>query len=59
MCWEIPATFNWLEGWYNDNINPKAIHYTRGGLGILRGMVGVQKEWVETYNKLVKEKSNG
>ena len=27
----IPPSYNWLEGWYNGNIDPKVIHYTRGG----------------------------
>ena len=56
---EIPATFNWLEGWYNDNINPKAIHYTRGGPWHTTWNGQYKDKWVETYNKLVKEKSNG
>lgn len=28
---EIPHTYNYLVGYYNDNNNPKAIHYTDGG----------------------------
>ena len=52
-------TFNWLEGWYNDKIDPKAIHYTRGGPWHKTWNGGYKREWVETYNQLIKEKSNG
>jgi len=56
---EIPATYNWLEGWYNDNIDPKVIHYTRGGPWHETWDGHYKEQWVKTYNKLVKEKSNG
>ena len=56
---EIPATFNWLEGWYNDSVDPKAIHYTRGGPWHTTWNGHYKDKWVQTYNELVKEKSNG
>lgn len=30
---ELPITYNYLEGWYdrNDEPNPVAVHFTRGG----------------------------
>ena len=58
MCREYNATFNWLEGWYNDNVDPKS--YTLYTWWVHKTWNGHYKDkWVKTYNKLVKEKSNG
>ena len=27
----IPITWNWLEGYSSESINPKNVHFTRGG----------------------------
>ena len=56
---EIPATYNWLEGWYNDNIDPKVIHYTRGGPWHETWDGHYKEQWIQTYNKLIKEVSDG
>tara|TARA_Y100000592_G_C5464224_1_gene315772 strand:+ start:929 stop:1636 length:708 start_codon:yes stop_codon:yes gene_type:complete len=56
---EIPATYNWLEGWYNDNIDPKVIHYTRGGPWHETWNGNYKNKWIQTYNKLIKEVSDG
>jgi len=48
----IPMTYNWLEGDYPNNINPKVIHFTNGGPWHETWDGDFKQEWLEIYNKL-------
>jgi len=49
----IPPTYNWLEGWYNGNIDPKVIHYTRGGPWHETWEGDYGENWIGAYYDLV------
>ena len=49
----IPPTYNWLEGWYNSNINPKVIHYTRGGPWHETWIGDYKNKWIKQYEELI------
>ena len=49
----IPPTYNWLEGWYNSNINPKVIHYTRGGPWHETWSGDYKENWINIYKELI------
>ncbi len=51
----IPPTYNWLEGWYNGNIDPKVIHYTRGGPWHETWIGDYGQHWIKYYNKINKK----
>ena len=40
----LPPEWNWLEGWSDKNISPKAVHYTRGTPDML-GSLPYDLEW--------------
>lgn len=40
----LPEEWNWLEGWSDDKINPKVVHYTRGTPDML-GSLPYSDEW--------------
>ncbi len=49
---EIPPTYNWLEGWYEDSINPKVIHYTRGAPIHDSWNGSYSTNWIQHYEEL-------
>ena len=49
---EIPPTYNWLEGWYEDSINPKVIHYTRGAPIHDSWNGSYSNNWIQHYEEL-------
>ena len=51
----IPPTYNWLEGWYNGNIDPKVIHYTRGGPWHETWDGDYGDTWIKQYEDLLRK----
>ena len=49
---QIPMTYNWLEGDYPNDINPKVIHFTNGGPWHETWHGDYSDKWVEVYNEI-------
>lgn len=49
---EIPLTYNWLEGEYKADHNPKAIHFTNGGPWHETWEGEYSKNWIDVYNSI-------
>lgn len=64
FCWlqdneigDLPVTWNWLEGHSDPKINPKVIHYTRGGPWFDNWQhVAFAKEWLDEAKLLAETK---
>ena len=48
----IPLEYNWLEGDYNGDTQPKAIHYTNGGPWHSTWDGDYRANWENTYSTL-------
>ena len=48
----IPLEYNWLEGEYNNSVNPKAIHFTDGGPWHKTWDGDYRANWENIYNTL-------
>lgn len=48
----LPLEFNWLEGDYDSNIEPKAIHFTNGGPWHHTWKGDYKINWLNQYNSL-------
>lgn len=42
---EIDPAWNWLEGWSDPEIDPKAVHFTRGTPDMIGGGIPFSSEW--------------
>ena len=49
---QIPMTYNWLEGDYPNDINPKVIHFTNGGPWHETWNGDYSEKWIEVYNEI-------
>ena len=49
---QIPMTYNWLEGDYPSDINPKVIHFTNGGPWHETWNGDYDDKWVGVYNEI-------
>jgi len=49
---EIPLQYNWLEGDYDNSVNPKAIHFTNGGPWHKTWNGDYRASWENIYNTL-------
>ena len=50
---KIPLIYNWLEGDYLSNINPKVIHFTNGGPWHETWNGDYKENWINLYNELI------
>jgi len=48
----LPLWYNWLEGEYNGDTEPYAIHYTNGGPWYKTYNGDYKQNWIDIYNKL-------
>ncbi len=48
----IPLEYNWLEGDYDNSVNPKAIHFTNGGPWHSSWDGDYKQIWLNQYNTL-------
>ena len=53
---ELPIEWNWLEGYNDSTIDPKNVHYTRGGPWFEDYQdVAYAEEWIKARDKFLKE----
>ena len=48
----LPLEYNWLEGEYDNEVSPKAIHFTNGGPWHKDWNGDYKEKWINIYNKL-------
>ena len=61
---DIPLTWNWLEGYSSQKINPKNVHFTRGGPWFSNLKFKLRdnekkyfKEWTNLHKELIRKSS--
>ena len=50
----VPITWNWLEGYSSEKINPKNVHFTRGGPWFSHLKFRLRKKEKQYFNEWLK-----